>query len=71
MKREDMERFMGERAGRTEEELMVELGRMTREQQAAGEMSETRMEEIYRLLAPMLTEKQKDKFRQVIARLKS
>lgn len=70
MKREDMERFMDERAGRTEEELMAELGRMTRQQQASGEMSETKMEEIYRLLAPMLTEKQKDKFRQVIARLK-
>lgn len=71
MKREEMERFMGERAGRTEEELMEELGRMTREQRATGEMSETKMEEIYRLLEPMLTERQKEKFRQVIARLKS
>lgn len=71
MKREDMEKFMGDRAGKTEEELMAELRAMTRRQQSSGELSETRMEEIYRLLAPMLTEKQKEKFRQVIARLKS
>lgn len=71
MKREDMEKFMGDRAGKTEEELMAELTAMTRQQQSSGELSETKMEEIYRLLAPMLTEKQKEKFRQVIARLKS
>lgn len=70
MKREDMEKFMKERSGRTEEELMAELQAMTRSQQDKGELNETKMEEIYRLLSPMLSEKQKDKFRQVIARLK-
>lgn len=70
MKREDMEKFMEERSGRTEEELMAELQAMTRSQQDRGELNETKMEEIYRLLSPMLSEKQKDKFRQVIARLK-
>lgn len=70
MKREDMEKFMEERSGRTEEELMAELQAMTRSQQDKGELNETKMEEIYRLLSPMLSEKQKDKFRQVIARLK-
>ncbi len=70
MKREDMEKFMEERSGRTEEELMAELQAMTRSQQDKGELNETKMEEIYRLLSPMLSERQKDKFRQVIARLK-
>lgn len=70
MKREDMEKFMEERSGRTEEELMAELQAMTRSQQDRGELNETKMEEIYRLLSPMLSERQKDKFRQVIARLK-
>lgn len=70
MKREDMEKFMKERSGRTEEELMAELQAMTRSQQDRGELNETKMEEIYRLLSPMLSERQKDKFRQVIARLK-
>lgn len=70
MKREDMEKFMKERSGRTEEELMAELQAMTRSQQDKGELNETKMEEIYRLLSPMLSERQKDKFRQVIARLK-
>lgn len=70
MKREDMEKFMEERSGRTEEELMAELQAMTKSQQDRGELNETKMEEIYRLLSPMLSEKQKDKFRQVIARLK-
>ncbi len=70
MKREDMEKFMEERSGRTEEELMAELQAMTRSQQDRGELNETKMEEIYRLLSPMLSEKQKDKFRQVIARLR-
>lgn len=70
MKREDMEKFMEERSGRTEEELMEELQAMTRSQQDRGELNETKMEEIYRLLSPMLSEKQKDKFRQVIARLR-
>lgn len=70
MKREDMEKFMEERSGRTEEELMAELQAMTKSQQDRGELNETKMEEIYRLLSPMLSERQKDKFRQVIARLK-
>ena len=49
---------------------MDELKRMTKEQEQAGEMSPTRMEEIYQTLSPFLTEKQREKMREVIRRLK-
>ena len=49
---------------------MDELRRMTKEQEQAGEMSPTRMEEIYATLSPFLTEKQREKMREVIRRLK-
>ena len=47
-----------------------ELKRMTLEQEQAGEMSPTRMEEIYRSLSPFLSEAQREKMREVIRRLK-
>ncbi len=49
---------------------MDELKRMTKEQEQTGEMSPTRMEEIYATLSPFLTEKQREKMREVIRRLK-
>ncbi len=49
---------------------MEELKRMTREQEQAGEMSPTRMEEIYSTLFPFLSESQREKMREVIRRLK-
>ena len=49
---------------------MDELKRMTKEQEQSGEMSPTRMEEIYRTLSPFLTEHQREKMREVIRRLK-
>ena len=65
-----MERFLKDRQNSTEEALMAELTRMTREQEQAGEMSPTRMEEIYATLSPFLTEYQRAKMREVIRRLK-
>ena len=65
-----MERFLKDRQNSTEEALMAELTRMTREQEQAGEMSPTRMEEIYSILSPFLSERQREKMREVIRRLK-
>ena len=67
---EEMERFLKDRQNSTEEALMAELTRMTREQEQAGEMSPTRMEEIYSTLSPFLSELQREKMREVIRRLK-
>ncbi len=65
-----MERFLQERQSSGEDALMDELKRMTKEQEQTGEMSPTRMEEIYATLSPFLTEKQREKMREVIRRLK-
>jgi hypothetical protein len=66
-----MERFLQERQSSGEDALMDELKRMTKEQEQTGEMSPTRMEEIYATLSPFLTEKQREKMREVIRRLKA
>ena len=66
-----MEQFLQERQSNGEDALMDELKRMTKEQEQAGEMSPTRMEEIYATLSPFLTEKQREKMREVIRRLKA
>ena len=70
MTRSEMERFLNARQNSGEDALMDELRRMTREQEQAGEMSPTRMEEIYDTLSPFLSEAQKAKMREVIRRLK-
>lgn len=70
MTQEQMEQFLHQRENRSEEELMAELMNMTRAQEQTGEMSSTRMEEIYRTLSPFLTERQRQKMQQVIRRLK-
>ena len=67
---EEMERFLNERQSSGEDALMDELKRMTKEQEQAGEMSLTRMEEIYQTLSPFLTDRQREKMREVIRRLK-
>ena len=61
---------MQQRQNSGEDALMDELKRMTREQEQAGEMSPTRMEEIYQTLSPFLTDRQREKMREVIRRLK-
>ncbi len=53
----------------TSDELMETLLKLTAEQKQSGEMSESKMEEIYRMLAPMLSERQKARMREIIARL--
>ena len=65
-----MERFIQQRQNSGEDALMDELKRMTKEQEQAGEMSPTRMEEIYQTLSPFLTDRQREKMREVIRRLK-
>ena len=55
--------------GQSSEELMETLLKLTAEQKQTGEMSESKMEEIYRMLAPMLSERQKTRMREIIARL--
>ena len=67
---EEMEKFVNDRQNSGEDTLLDELKRMTREQEQAGEMSPTRMEEIYRSLSPFLSEAQREKMREVIRRLK-
>ncbi|MBQ1632034.1 MAG: hypothetical protein II049_04360 [Clostridia bacterium] len=51
------------------DELMETLMKLTAEQKQTGEMSEGKMEEIYRMLSPMLSESQKARMREIIARL--
>ena len=53
----------------TSDELMETLLKLTAEQKQAGEMSESKMEEIYRMLSPMLSENQKARMREIIRRL--
>ena len=53
----------------TSDELMETLLKLTAEQKSTGEMSEGKMEEIYRMLSPMLSENQKARMREIIARL--
>ncbi len=67
---EEMERFLQQRQNSGEDALMDELKRMTKEQEQAGEMSPTRMEEIYQTLSPFLTDRQREKMREVIRRLR-
>ena len=53
----------------TSGELMETLLELTAEQKQSGEMSESKMEEIYRMLSPMLSEAQRARMREIIARL--
>ena len=54
---------------KSSDELWETLIRLTAEQKQTGEMSEGKMEEIYRMLAPMLSESQKARMREIIVRL--
>ena len=55
--------------GKSGNELMQTLLKLTAEQKQTGELNESKMEEIYRLLAPMLSERQKARMREIIDRL--
>lgn len=54
---------------KSSDELMETLLQLTAEQKQSGEMSEGKMEEIYRMLSPMLSESQKARMREIITRL--
>lgn len=58
------------RSGQSEGELLGELIEVTRQERAAGRMDNLVMDDIYEKLSPMLTEKQREKMREVLARLK-
>ncbi|MDO4544281.1 MAG: hypothetical protein Q4C01_06975 [Clostridia bacterium] len=66
----DLQDFYNMQSNKDGDELMSTLEEMTREQKASGELNNTKMEEIYEMLAPMLTEQQCEKMREVIKRLK-
>ncbi|MBQ1821703.1 MAG: hypothetical protein II117_08895 [Clostridia bacterium] len=53
----------------TSDELMETLLKLTAEQKQTGEMSEGKMEEIYAMLSPMLSESQRKRMREIIIRL--
>ncbi len=55
--------------GKSGDELMQTLMKLTAEQKQTGELNESKMEEIYRMLAPMLSERQKARMREIIDRL--
>ncbi len=57
-------------AGRSEAELFDALRGMTDEARASGDMNDSKLEEIYRLLYPMLSEQQRAKMQEVLARLR-
>ena len=54
---------------KTGDELWETLMKLTAEQKSSGEMSEGKMEEIYRMLSPMLSESQRARMREIIERL--
>ncbi len=53
----------------TSDELMETLIRLTAEQRQTGEMNRSKMEEIYAMLSPMLSENQRARMREIIERL--
>ena len=53
----------------TSDELMETLIRLTAEQQQTGDMNRSKMEEIYAMLSPMLSESQRARMREIIERL--
>lgn len=57
--------------GKSQTELFNALGDATQRARADGTLDNTRMDDIYEKLAPYLTEAQKQRMREVIARLKS
>ena len=55
--------------GQSSDALMKTLLQMTAAQKQTGELNETKMEEIYRMLSPFLSESQRARMREIIARL--
>ncbi len=55
---------------KSEAELMDMLAAMTDEERKSGNMDDTKLDEIYQMLHPMLTDAQRRKMEQVLGRLK-
>lgn len=55
---------------KSEAELMDTLKAMTDEERKSGNMDDTKLDEIYQMLYPMLTDAQRLKMEQVLGRLK-
>lgn len=66
----DAQRVLDEMRACSKEELFETLRYATDEERAEGRMNETHMEEIYAQLSPMLSERQRERMREVIRRLK-
>ncbi|GEM_PF-2054386 len=66
----DVREVVDRYGGRSEAELFDALKQATDAERAAGRLDDTRMEAIYEKLAPMLTERQREKMKEVIRRLK-
>ena len=66
----DVAEAVSELKGKSQSELFDALKSATAEERAAGNLDNTRMDGIYEMLSPVLTESQREKMRQVLARLK-
>ncbi len=55
---------------KSEAELMDTLKAMTDEERKSGNMDDTKLDEIYQMLYPMLSDAQRRKMEQVLGRLK-
>ena len=55
---------------KSEAELMDTLQAMTDEERKSGNMDDTKLDEIYQMLYPMLSDAQRRKMEQVLGRLK-
>ena len=51
------------------DELMETLQKLTAAQKQSGELNPSKLEEIYLLLSPMLSESQRARMREILARL--
>ncbi|MEG1523401.1 MAG: hypothetical protein RRZ24_10405 [Clostridia bacterium] len=66
----DLADAISELSAKSEAELFDVLRATTDQERAAGNMDNTRMDEIYQKLSPMLTDTQRKKMQQVLDRLK-
>ena len=56
--------------GQSDEELLNTLAEITDVERKEGRLNNTKLDEIYEMLYPYLTEKQRARMEQVLARLK-
>ena len=71
MQEDELTRLYEQMQQKNAAERMDVLTKLTQEQVASGELSNTRMEEIYGMISPMLTQAQRARMQEVIRRLKS